>query len=61
MANGLAFSTDATENECHFDQARYVLEVQLSLKDAGIVHYKRSYYCGHEEWVEKESCCLMPH
>ena len=53
MANGLAFSADATESGLSEDNARYILKVHDALRRAGILNHHYDYYSGHEEWAEK--------
>ena len=50
MANGLAFSSNTTEDE--FTENQAIFKVHKILKEAGILDEHYDYDCGHEEWAE---------
>jgi len=49
VANGLAFSSNTTEDE--FTENQAIFKVHKVLKVAGILDKQYDYDCGHEEWA----------
>ena len=49
VANGLAFSSNATEDE--FTEKQAIFKVHKVLKEVGILDKQYDYRCGHEEWA----------